>query len=72
MLIYLLKKCGVKVLNRGLIVPPPKINLMMRNYRTETIGHIKKTTNNPYLLKTKIEEWKIKFSRTSEYYPCIY
>lgn len=34
MLAYLLKKCNVKVLNRSLVVPPPKINLFMRHFRT--------------------------------------
>lgn len=61
MLIYLLKKCGVKVINRGLVVPPPKINLMMRSYRTETIGHKTKSVRNSQRINSKIKEWKCRF-----------
>lgn len=71
MLIYLLKKCNVKVLNKSLVVPPPKINLFMRHFRTSTIGHKKKCSRNPERLKNKIKSWKARIERAHTYYACM-
>ena len=47
MLVYLIKKTQVKVLNKSLVVPTPKMNMLMKNFRGNTIGHKLKTTQ-PY------------------------
>jgi hypothetical protein len=39
MLIYLIKKCQVKVINPSLVIPSAKLNFLMRSFRTDTIGH---------------------------------
>ena len=70
MLVYLVKKSNVRVLNKSLIVPPAKINLLMRNYRTDTIGHKKRCRRYPEKLKNKIKSWKKTLEFANTYYPC--
>lgn len=71
MLIYLLKKCNVKVLNKSLVIPSPKINAMMRKYKKQTIGFITKNKKNQIRTQNKVNNWLSKFRKAGTFYPCI-
>lgn len=58
MLLYLIKKCNLKVLKKSLVVPPPKINLLMKDYRSETIGHKKKFASIDHHIRARISKWR--------------
>lgn len=72
MVIYLLKKCNAKVITKSFVVPPPKISLLMRDYRTDTIGHRKKSKNRQANLTNKILSWKKSFTNLGTFIPCIF
>lgn len=48
----------VSVLINSLVVPPPKMNYLMRSFKKGTIGFITQNKNNNQRIQNKIKYWK--------------
>ena len=71
LLLYFMEKANIKVVNRSFIKPPPKLNVLMRDFRAKTIGLITKNKRYARRIENKIARWKNNFQYFSLFYPCI-